>query len=186
MIRRFVAAVVAAGLLTLSAGPGQAGPTQIEDAAGDHPVPFMDLTSVGLALTSVKGSPALEVTFTTSGAITPESRATMTGYSLTSKVGSCDLLVRFVGYPDDAFAAAGFATARCGEGGRDAGGTFKITENTVTVVTPLRDLKAIGPGAKMTELAAFTSPGEGMYHDDTTAPSALGDHASSDKPWVIS
>lgn len=146
----------------------------------------MDLTGVGLGLTRVKGSPALEVTFALAGSVTPETRASMTGYSFTAKVGVCDLLVRFIGYPDGVFASSGFVTSKCGASGRDAGGTFVISDDKVIVTTQLRDLKGVVPGAKMTELAAFTSPVEGMYHDDTTAPSALGDHASSDKPWVIS
>lgn len=171
--------------LLATATPGLAAADQIADPAGDHPVPFMDLTGVGLGLTSVRGAPALRVTFTLAGAISPESRTTMTGYSFTSKVGSCALLVRFVGYPDGTFGASGFATAKCGANGRDVGGTFKIAGSTITVITPLRDLKVVTAGQTMTDLKAFTSPGEGMYHDDTTAPSAAGDAASSNKPWVI-
>jgi len=43
----------------------------------------------------------------------------------------------------------------------------------------------VAVGQTMTNLAAFNTPAEGMYHDDTTAPSALGDAASSKKPWTI-
>ena len=110
----------------------------------------------------------------------------MTGYSFTARVGSCDLLVRFVAYPDGAFDSAGFVTAKCGAAGRDVGGTFKLNDAVVVVTTPLRDLKGVAVGQTMTQLRAFTSPAEGMYHDDTTAPSALGDAASSDRGWVIS
>ena len=167
------------------AGPATAAGPQIEDPAGDHPVPFMDFTAVKLAVVQTKAGAALETSFVLAGAVSPESRATMTGYSFTAKVGKCDLLVRFVGYPDGAFDAAGFATTKCGADGRDIGGTFKITDNTVAVTSPLRDLKGVAIGQTMTDLAAFNSPGEGMYHDDTTAPSALGDAASSDKTWTI-
>ena len=166
--------------------PATAASPQIEDPAGDHPVPFMDFTAVKLAVGQGKSGPVLETSFVLAGAVSPESRASMTGYSFTAKVGKCDLLVRFVGYPDGAFDAAGFATTKCGADGRDAGGTFKVSDNTVTVFSSLRDLKGVAIGQTMTDLAAFNSPGEGMYHDDTTTPSAAGDAASSDKPWVIS
>ena len=174
-------------VLALAAGwtasPATAATPQIEDPAGDHPAPFMDFTAVELAVGQNKSGPVLETTFVLSGEISPETRATMTGYSFTAKVGKCDLLVRFVGYPDGAFDAAGFASTMCGD--RDVGGTWKISDNTVTVISPLRDLKGVAVGETMTDLAAFSSPAEGMYHDDTTAPSALGDAASSDKPWKI-
>lgn len=182
--KKVAACVFALVALVAVAPQAHAKAPQIEDPEGDHPVPFMDFTEVRLALGRTKAGPALETTFVLAGAITPESRATMTGYSFTAKVGSCDLLVRFVGYPDGgAFDAAGFASTMCG--GRDVGGTWRITDNTVTVISPLRDLKGVGVGQTMTDLAAFSSPAEGMYHDDTTAPSALGDAASSDKPWTI-
>lgn len=109
----------------------------------------------------------------------------MTGYNFTAKVGKCDLLVRYIGYPDGVAGGTEFATTKCGESGRDVGGTSSRTENTITVQSPLRDLRGVAPGMTMTDLAAFNSPVEGMYHDDTTAPSAAGDAASSDKPWVI-
>lgn len=174
-------------LVLVGQAPGRAAPSQIEDPAGDQPVPFMDLTSVGLAVVQTKGAPGLQVTFTLAGAVSPESRTTQTGYTLTSKVGKCELLIRFMGYPDGAFDSAGDVMARCGAaGGRNAGGTFKISENTITVVANLRDLKGVAVGQTMTDLKAFTSPLEGLYHDETTAPSAAGDAASSDKPWTIS
>ena len=176
----FLCVALAGGL---AAAPVTAASPQIEDPAGDHPVPFMDFTAVELAVGQGRTGPVLETSFVLSGPITPESRATMTGYSFTAKVGKCDLLIRFVGYPDGVFDAAGFVTTACG--GRDVGGTWKITDNTVTVYSPLRDLKGVGIGQTMTDLAAFNSPGEGMYHDDTTAPSALGDAASTDKSWTI-
>lgn len=186
MIRKSLGGLLVLFLLVIAGPvPGRAASHQIEDPATDHPVPFMDLTGIGLAVVQGKGGPALQVAFSLAGAVSPESRAAQTGYSFVSKVGKCDLLVRFVGYPDGAFDAAGFATAKCGETGRDVGGTFKISDNTVTVVAALRDLKGVAVGETMTDLRAFTSPGEGMYHDDTTAPSAAGDAASSDKPWVI-
>lgn len=187
MPRKSLAALAALAMLLGGSSPGTAeGPEpQIEDPAGDHPVPFMDLTAVTLALAATKSGPALEVSFTLSGEISPESRAAMTGYNFMAKVGQCDLLVRFIGYPDGVFASNGFVSSMCGAGGRDAGGTFTITDNTVTVLAPLRDLKGVAAGQTMTELSAFTSPGEGMYHDDTTAPSAAGDAASSDDPWTI-
>ena len=186
MAHRAFAALLAFSMLAVAALPATAdGPSQIEDAAGDHPVPFMDLTSVTLGVGQTKSGPALEVSFALSGAVSPESRATMTGYSFTAKVGKCDLLVRFVGYPDGVFGASGFASSMCAAGGRDTGGTYKVDDNVVTVMVPLRDLKGVVVGATMTDLKAFTSPGEGMYHDDTTAPSAAGDAAASDKPWTI-
>jgi hypothetical protein len=185
MSRKVLAAVLVLGALVALPLPGRASSDQIADSAGDHPVPFMDITGVGLGLTSAKGAQFLRVTFTLAGAVSPESRATQTGYSFTATVGKCDLLVRFVGYPDDVVDAAGFATTRCGADGKDVGGTFKIQDNTVTVLSPLRDLKGVTPGLTMTDLGAYTSPVEGMYHDETTAPSAAGDAASSDKPWVI-
>ena len=174
-------------MLAVASYPATAdGPApQIEDPAGDHPAPFMDLTAVALRLAPTKSGPALEVSFTLSGAVSPESRASMTGYNFVAKVGRCDLLVRFIGYPDGVFASNGFVSSMCGAGGRDAGGSFTITDNTVTVLAPLRDLKGVAAGQTMTDLSAFTSPGEGMYHDDTTAPSAAGDAAASDKPWTI-
>lgn len=172
-------------LAAVAAPPGSAKTAQIEDPAGDHPVPFMDFTAVSLAVVTGKSGLALETTFLLAGLVGSESRSTMTGYSFTAKVGKCDLLVRFVGYPDGAFDAAGFATTKCGESGRDVGGTYSLTENTIVVQSPLRDLKGVAVGQTMTDLAAFNSPGEGMYHDDTTAPSAAGDAASSDKPWTI-
>ena len=187
MARKVLVTVVAALILcgaTLTA-PVRAGAPQIEDPAGDHPVPFMDFTGVSLAVVPGKGGPALETTFLLSGMVGAESRATMTGYSLTAKVGKCDLLVRFVGYPDGAFDASGFVTTKCGDG-RDVGGSFKITDTTIAVQSPLRDLKGVEIGLTMTELAAFNAPVEGMYHDDTTAPAAAGDAAASDKPWTIS
>ena len=181
----FLACLTALSALLLAASPGVGQAPQIEDPAGDHPVPFMDFTAVHLAVGQGKTGPVLETSFVLAGAITPETRATMTGYSFTAKVGKCDLLIRFVGYPDGVFDATGFATTKCGADGRDAGGTWKITDKTVTVYSPLRDLKDVSIGQTMTDLAAFNSPAEGMYHDDTTAPSALGDAASSDKSWVI-
>ncbi|MBW3536478.1 MAG: hypothetical protein KY395_01735 [Actinobacteria bacterium] len=187
MARRSFAALAALSMLLLAVYPGNADDRepQIEDPAGDHPVPFMDLTAVTLALAATKSGPALEVSFTLSGAVSPESRASMTGYNFTAKVGNCDLLVRFIGYPDGVFSSNGFASSMCSAGGRDAGGSYTITDNTVTVLAPLRDLRGVSAGQTMTDLRAFTSPAEGMYHDDTTAPSAAGDAASSDKPWTI-
>lgn len=167
-----------------SALPARSEGPQIVDPAGDHPVPFMDLTAVRLGVAEVKGSPVLRVEFTTAGPISPESRATMTGYNFRAKVDKCALLVRFMGYPDGVFTAAGDAVARC-EGGRDAGGTFRINGKSVVVDVPLRDLKGVAVGRTMTDLRAGTSPGEGMYHDDTTAPAAAGDSAASSKPWTI-
>lgn len=186
MVRKAFAALAAVSMLLAASQPGRPeSAPQIEDPEGDHPVPFMDLTAVSLGVAQTKSGPALEVSFTLAGEVSPESRTTMTGYSFTAKVGKCDLLVRFVGYPDDVFEANGFASSMCSEGGRDAGGQYTITDNTVTVLAPLRDLKGVEVGQTMTELSAFTSPGEGMYHDDTTAPSAAGDAASSDDPWTI-
>ncbi len=165
--------------------PASAKPGEIADPAGDHPVPFMDLTGVRLALVQQRGASALEVTFALNGAITPESRVAMTGYTFLSEVGTCDLMVRFVAYPDGAFEASGFVTTKCGASGRDVAGTYKIKENTIVVTAAIRDLKGVVPGQKMTALRAYTSPVEGMYHDDTTAPAAVGDAASSSEPWTI-
>ena len=186
MARRLLTAALAALILGAMAGhsPTQAAGSQIEDPAGDHPAPFMDFTAVNLAVVPAKAGPALETTFVLSGLVGAESRATMTGYSLTAKIGKCDLLIRFIGYPDGAFDAAGFVTSKCGEG-RDVGGTYKLSDTTITVQTPLRDLKGVEVGGTMTDLAAFNAPVEGMYHDDTTAPAAAGDAASSDKSWTI-
>ena len=183
-VKLLACTIVLATCAALTA-PASAKSPQIEDPAGDHPVPFMDFTAVSLAVVPAKAGPALETTFQLSGLVGAESRATMTGYSLTAKVGKCDLLVRFVGYPDDVFAASGFVTTKCGEG-RDVGGTYKLTETTITVQSLLRDLKGVEIGQTMTDLAAFNAPVEGMYHDDTTAPAAAGDAASSDKSWTIS
>ena len=188
MARRILLSLVvlfiAGGLApTVSAAPPA---PQIEDPAGDHPVPFMDFTEVRLAVVPAKSGLALETTFVLAGAVTPESRTTMTGYSFTAKVGKCDLLVRFIGYPDGGVVSAspGFVTTKCGEG-RDIGGTWKINDNRVIVLSPLRDLKGVAIGATMTDLAAFNAPGEGQYHDDTTAPAVAGDAASSAKSWTI-
>ena len=143
--------VLASGFV---ARPVSAAAPQIEDPAGDHPVPFMDFTAVKLAIGQDKTGPVLETSFVLAGAVSPESRATMTGYSFTAKVGKCDLLIRFVGYPDGAFTS--FATTACGD--RDTGGTWKIAGNTITVFSPLRDLKGVAVGQTMTKLAAFNSP----------------------------
>lgn len=165
-----------------------APPPQIEDPAGDHPAPFMDLTAVSLRVAPGKGGPQLETTFTLAGTTGDAVRASMTGYSFTATVGKCDLLVRFIGYPDGAASSTGFPTAKCGANGRDVGGTFTLKDNTITVRSPLRDLKGVAVGQTMTKLAAFTMPLEGQYHDDNTIarrPAAAGDTASSNKPWVI-
>ena len=184
MKARVLVTAAVALVAAMPMSPASAAPRQIEDPAQDHPVPFMDITGVGLALTRAAGVPALQVTFAVAGAITPETRTAMTGYTFLSEVGSCALMVRFVAYPDGVFTAAGFVTTKCGTG-RDVGGRYTIRGNEITVVSPLRDLRGVVPGAVMTGLRASTAPAEGMYHDDTTAPSALGDAASSAKPWVI-
>ena len=185
MPRKILGVVLAVLTLVALAPSGQASSDQIKDAAGDHPVPFMDITGVGLAVVQVKGAPSLQVTFTLAGPITPETRATQTGYTFVSKVGKCDLLVRFMGYPDGVFTAAGDVATRCGDDGRNVGGTFKIKDNTITVVYSLGDLKVVSVGQTMTKLGAFTSPVEGMYHDEGIPGYALGDNASSDKSWTI-
>lgn len=188
MRRRLISAVLA--VLTLASGwalPVNAAPPQIEDPAGDHPVPFMDFTSVALAVGQGKTGPYLETTFTLAGMLGQASQTSMTGYSFTATVGKCELLVRYIGYPEGGVISSGtqFVTTKCGAGGRDVGGTASLTENTITVRSPLRDLKGVAIGQTMTNLAAFNAPGEGQYHDDTTAPWAVGDAASSDKPWTI-
>lgn len=185
-MRKLLALVLAALALAAVVSPGRAAEDQIADAAGDNPVPFLDLTGVGLAVTSVKGTQYLQTKFILSGPVSPESRVLMTGYSFTSKVAKCELLVRFVALPDGGvFTAPGAVATRCGADGRDVSGTFRIVDNTITVLSPLRDLKEVTLGQTMTDLRAFTSPGEEIYHDETTAPSALGDTATSDKSWLI-
>ena len=169
----------------LAASPGRAASPQIEDPAGDHPVPFMDFTAVTLSVGHGKSGPYLETTFTLAGLVGDVSQTSMTGYSFTAKVGKCDLLVRYIGYPEGVAGGTEFATTKCGAGGRDIGGKASRTENTITVQSPLRDLKGVAVGQTMTNLAAFNTPAEGQYHDETTAPSVLGDAASSDKSWVI-
>lgn len=185
MSRKLLGVLLAVLALVAIAPSGRASSDQIADAAGDHPVPFMDITGVGLAVVQVKGAPSLQVTFTLAGPVTPETRATQTGYTFVSKVGKCDLLVRFMGYPDGVFTSSGDVATRCGDDGRNVGGNFKIKDNTITVVSSLRDLKEVSVGQTMTELGAFTSPVEGMYHDEGIPGSAAGDTASSDKSWTI-
>ena len=187
MRRRLTFAVclllVAAG--AMAGSPAGAASPQIEDPAGDHPVPFMDFTGVTLSVGQGKSGPYLETTFLLAGAVGDVSQASMTGYSFTAKVGKCDLLVRYIGYPEGVASGTEFATTKCGASGRDVGGKASRTEDTITVQSPLRDLKGVAIGQTMTNLAAFNTPAEGQYHDETTAPSVLGDAASSDKPWVI-
>ena len=174
-----ILALVAIAPPAISAAP------QIEDPAGDHPVPFMDFTAVTLSVGHGKSGPYLETTFSLAGLVGDASQTSMTGYSFTAKVGKCDLLVRYIGYPEGVAGGTEFATTKCGAGGRDVGGKASRTENTITVQSPLRDLKGVAIGQTMTNLAAFNTPAEGQYHDETTAPSVLGDAASSDKSWVI-
>lgn len=178
----FVAALV---LGTVMAGPpASAAPPQIEDPANDYPVPFLDLTAVSLAVAQVKGGPALQVTYTLSGVVSPESRYSNSGYSFVSKVGKCDLLIRVI--PGRLAGDPGYVTGRCGlTGGRDVGGTFKISDKTITALVSLRDFKEVGLGKTMTDLRAFTIPGEYAVHDTAEEFSAAGDNASTDKPWTI-
>lgn len=152
----------------------------------DYPVPFLDLTAVSLAVAQVKGAPALQVTYTLNGAVSPESRFSSSGYNFVSKVGKCDLLVRVLTYREEAFTSAGDVTARCGlTTGRNVGGTFKIADNTITALVPLRDFKEVALGKTMTDLRAFTLPGEAAIHDTAEELSAAGDNAASDKSWTI-
>ena len=171
-------------LAAVAAPPGSAKTAQIEDPAGDHPVPFMDFTAVSLAVVTGKSGLALETTFLLAGLVGSESRSTMTGYSFTAKVGKCDLLVRFVGYPDGAFDAAGFATTKCGESGRDVGGTYSLTENTIVVQSPLRDLKGVAVGQTMTDLAAFNSPGEACITTTPRRPRPRGTRRAATSPGL--
>ena len=168
----------------LASGPARAAAPQIEDPVGDHPIPFMDFTAISLTIGQGKTGTYLETTFSLAGMLGDLSQASMTGYNFTATVGKCELLVRYIGYPPELGIGTGFVTTKCGDG-RDVGGTSTVTENTITVRSLLRDLKGVSVGQTMTNLAAFIAPAEGQYHDDTTAPAAAGDAASSDKSWVI-
>lgn len=173
-------------------GASASGP-QIEDAEGDHPVPWVDLTAVQLELVPAKGGQVLEVSFTTSGPITPENRNMMTGYTFQAAAGKgkgakdkvCDLTVIYYAYPSatETLLPAGSAGATCG--GKELSPPFRIDENTVTISVALRDLKDVGVGTVLSDLKAHTAPLEGFDGDDTGLLAQAGDHASSDKSWKI-
>lgn len=184
--RKLLGALVVALLLGagIAVPPATAAPPQIEDPANDYPVPFLDLTAVSLSVAQVRGGPALQVTYTLSGTVSAESRYSNSGYSFVSKVGKCDFLVRVI--PGRLAGDPGYVTARCGlVTGRDVGGTFKISDKTITALVSLRDFKEVGLGKTMTDLRAFTIPGEYAVHDTAEEFSAAGDNASTDKPWTI-
>lgn len=173
-------------------GASANGP-QIEDPEGDHPVPWVDLTAVQLQLVPAKGGQVLEVTFTTSGPITPENRNMMTGYTFNATAGkgkgakekTCDLAVIYYAYPSatETLLPAGSAGASCG--GKDLSPPFRVDDNTVTISVALRDLTDVGVGTVLSDLTAKTAPFEGFDGDDTGLLAETGDRASSDKSWKI-
>ena len=187
-MRKFLIAVsvVLALLASLAGGPARAAAEpQIVDPELDYPPPFADLVSVELAVTEKKGISSLEVKFTLAGEISAPSRNLMYGYHFEGKVGKCDLRVGFLAYPmatEPAGLPLGSAGGECVGSAKQAGGTFKIEGNTITVPIALGDLAGVVKGATITDLRATTSPGEGLNGDDT---SAAGDAATGDKPWTI-
>lgn len=185
MALKVLAAALTAFLLAIgAAAPTTAASDQIQDPALDQPAPSLDITSVGLSVAQSKGAQYLQVKFTMAGPIGPEAGTVLTGYSFQGTVGKCVLLVRYLAAPEGGVLIPG-TTTRCGDAGRDVGGATKVEGNTLTMMAPLRDLKEVKPGAVMKDLTAFTSPGEGGYHDMGVPGYTAGDFASSDKPWTI-
>ena len=175
-----------AGGSSLSA---RAGGPQLVDPAGDHPVPWADLTGVELKLGpgNVRTGPVLDLTFIVSGAISPESRNMMTGYNFSAKIGSCKFSAGFNAFPSATEGAlpAGSAGAIC-EGGKQLEPPFKIKGNTVTLSIGIRDLKGVVAGAVVSKMTASTVPVQGFAGDDTGALALTGDTAASDKTFPLS
>ncbi len=185
LIGLFVVAVVG-GLAPAS----DAATPQIVDPALDHPVPFEDIVSVELKVVVQKGRDYLQTTFTMSGEVSDASRNAMTGYDFSAKVGTCDLIIVWYAYPmvtEPAGLPTGSVGTHCGATGKDVGGSFKFGGNTVTITSPMQDLKSKGVvrGAKMTKLEAHTAPLEGLAGDDEGALALLGDSSGSDKAWTV-
>ena len=191
MMKRLLSLTALASLLlfgALSPAARASGP-QLEDPEGDHPVPWADLTGVELKLApgTVRTGPLLEVTFWVAGAISPESRNTMTGYNFNATIGSCKFSAGYLAYPSvtDAELGAGSAGAMC-EGGKELAPPFEVKDNTVTLKIALRDLKGVGAGAMVSEMSAWTALTEGFAGDDTGALAMTGDSAASDKTFPLS
>ena len=171
-----------------AAPSGRADGPQLEDPAGDHPVPWVDLTGVQLKLGpgTVRTGPVLDVTFIVAGPITPENRNTMTGYNFEAKIGACKFGAGFNAFPGatEAELGAGSAGAIC-EGGKELEPPFKITDNTVTLSVGLKDLKGVAAGVVVSEMTASAIPMQGFAGDDTGALALTADTAASDKKFVL-
>jgi hypothetical protein len=169
--------------------PAVADGPQLEDPAGDHPVPWVDLVGVELKLGAgnVRTGPVLEVTFSVAGDITPENRNTMTGLNFDAKIGSCKFGAGYNAFPGatEAELGAGSAGAIC-EGGKELEPPFKVQGNSVTLTIALRDLKGVVAGAVVSEMSASSVPMQGFAGDDTGALALTGDTASSDKSFPLS
>lgn len=186
LMKRMLASLIAMGACALLLGPTpvRAADPQITDPAGDHPADFADLTAVTLSVRTIEGREYLDVTFGVAGAITGTNRAVMTGYVFEATVGECLLTVSVNSYPD-ALGPAGLPSgsphAECEGSDADLPGGYEYGEKTATVVVGLGDLPGLVKGAAMTELRAHTAWLQGAI----STGGAIGDEASSDKPWTI-
>lgn len=164
----------------------RAGEPEIQDPALDHPVPFADITSVDLEVLNQKGQSYLQVTWELAADVSGEARNLTIGYDFSAKVGKCDLRVLWYAYPqylEPGGYPTGSAGALCGT--KELGGTYTLNGSKVSVQVPMRDMKGVALGMKMTELKAWTAPLESWANDDTGALAMIGDQATSDKPWTI-
>lgn len=190
MIRRLMLAILV--LCAVSSGglapPGRANSPQIEDPAGDHPVGWADLVSVSLDVTNSPTGEKLEVKFTLAEASTADNRRTMTGYNLNGTVGKCALAVIFEALPNaapDIGVTEGYATAHCGDPADFVTGAYRFDDKSIIVSYPLLDLRGVPLGATMKDLRAHTAPVQGFAHDENLILANAGDHATSDKTWVV-
>lgn len=191
VMKRATSLAALAALLTFGAmaAPASAGGPQLEDPAGDHPVPWVDLTGVELKLApgNIRTGQVLELSFVVAGDITPENRNTMTGYNFNATIGSCKFSGGYNAFPGatESQLAAGSAGAAC-EGGKELEPPFKVTGNKVTVTIATRDLKGVVAGAPVSAMSASTVPMQGFAGDDTGALALTGDTAASDKTFALS
>lgn len=181
-----VLALLAFGALS---APVIAEGPQLQDPKGDHPLPWADLTGVGMKLApgNARTGPILELTFFVAGDITPENRNMMTGYNFAAKIGSCKFSAGYNSFPGatESQLPAGSAGAIC-EKGRQLEPPFKVTGNRVTLSIGISDLKGVVAGATVSGMSASSVPVQGFAGDDYGVLAHAGDAAASDKTFPLS
>ena len=190
MKRALLAALMSVLLFGVTSPGSQADGPQLEDPAGDHPVPWVDLTGVQLKLGpgTVRTGPVLDLTFIAAGDITPENRTMMTGYNFAATIGPCKFDANFNTFPGatDSVAGVGGPTVLC-EGGKSLSPPFKIAANTISISISLQDLKGVAAGVTVSDMTAWTIPLQGFSGADETGILAMtGDTAASDKKFALS